>query len=80
MRAFSCPLALEMLLHYHCTPEPFPGEEREPQHEILGFFIEHEMLSVNYIPEARYTVTAKGYALIEHILNLEMPVAQWVMP
>ena len=80
MKAFSCPLALEMLLHYHCKASPFNGEEREPQREILGFFLEQEVLVVDYVPHARYTVTAKGFALIDHILSLDMPVAEWKMP
>lgn len=77
------PLALEMLC-YFCTravPEadPFPNIHREPQQEIVKWFLDAEVIRTTGHkdkPEA----TDKGRAWLELILQTPMPVQRWADP
>lgn len=76
-----CPLALQILLHYHTTPRKYA--EHETAHaespatrENLEMLLREDMLEPY---EDRYRSTERGAFFIEHLMYIPFPERKWVM-
>lgn len=77
------PLAVEMLLHYHCSPDAHP-QITNPVHLQAV----HDWCLVGALEEedddaddtGRYSITSRGRALVTMICNTPLPEARFVDP
>lgn len=79
------PLHIEILLWYHCRAEPFAIREPEHARSTVVRDFRASLMKDNLIYESStsgsgYTLTDRGKAFIEFILDTPLPVCKWVRP
>ena len=70
------PLHLEILMHHHVSPEPFPRDSYVIR-SYRQYLIEVGLLGPGDEPQV-YTTTDKGKAWIKKALSTPMPTQKWV--
>lgn len=78
------PLQIQMMLHYHCSPEPYSVHNRthaqsEVVHRQRQQLLDDGMLSVEGHTDSGYTVTDKGRFYIEYLLSVPVPSTKFVI-
>jgi hypothetical protein len=73
------PLAIEMILHFHITREPYPNSHCGPQQEILKEFLDRGLIEFP-LDIGQYRTTEKGAAWVEMICATPYPVIRFVDP
>lgn len=89
------PLKIKMLLHYYAHAIDY-RDETKPAHACSGAVTEalYDFLRDGLIKEvnpswagqpassrdSQYGVTAKGEAMVKHLMDVQIPVCVWVQP
>jgi hypothetical protein len=78
------PLHISIMLWYYCHPTDYMRGTDEGNSvatcDFVQYFCENEMLCYNPQDGALYHITDKGMAYVESILDMPMPVQQWITP
>jgi DNA integrity scanning protein DisA with diadenylate cyclase activity len=89
------PLKIKMLLHYYAHVQDY-RDEADPAHanspavaEAIQDFLQQELIeerNPRWVDQpandrfSQYGVTAKGYAMVEHLCAVQIPVCHWTQP
>jgi hypothetical protein len=73
------PLHLEILLWYHCRANEYDFNGNPTRIEYAEHLLADGVLAAGD-SNPKYSITPRGRAFIEHILQLPFPKQQWVMP
>lgn len=76
METIGFPLNVELLMHYHCTPEPHPMIFLPPWKEATNGLVEMEAIYAD--DEGIYRTTELGKAWVAAICNTPPPKQGWV--
>lgn len=72
-------LHLEILLWYYCCADEYGFEGNLTRTEYADHLVSDGVLAAGD-GHPKYSITPRGRAFIEHILQLPFPKQQWVMP
>lgn len=72
------PSDIEVLLHYHCSPNPHPRYTANAVREATEEFLDLGLIEP--APRETYTTTEGGKVLVEALCATPFPVKRWVMP
>ncbi|MBT2300392.1 hypothetical protein J7E70_07930 [Variovorax paradoxus] len=72
------PLQIEMLLHFHTTPTPWPRLNAPACVEAIEGFIRDGLVRDD--DPSRYWLTERGEACIRFLCAMPIPVANWAIP
>lgn len=73
------PNEIEVLIHYHVSPEPHPRVDSGAVQYALDMFVENGIITYNG-QRGYYETTDRGKALVEALCNTPFPVERWVDP
>ena len=76
------PSDIEILIHYHVSPEPHPRLSASAVTESVNRFLEQGLIklssrTITIGEPALYTTTSKGAAHISQLCKLPLPIAVW---
>lgn len=74
------PNDIEVLLHYHCSPNPHPRLCAPAVAEAVSMFLRAEMLEPTGKGEGMYTTTEGGNLLVKALCAVPMPIRVWKLP
>jgi hypothetical protein len=74
------PLAIEILLHYHCTPGDYRnGDFSAPAvRELIDWMHDEDLIA--HKPDGGYTSTSRLTAVVKKLCSVDLPEMQWVYP
>jgi len=73
------PNDIEILIHCHCCPLPHPRCDSPAVKEALISFVNEGLVYVDDSDEVdTYRTTPRGYAHLEQLCSLELPIQQWI--
>lgn len=73
------PLQIEMLLHFHCTPGPFPRMDAPACIEAVEGFLRDELVYPVDVSDC-FVLSERGRAYVKLLCQMPLPVANWVIP
>lgn len=74
--------AFEMLLHYFYTPVDVAGalESDHQNYKAIKELEKAELIILSRGEHGSWALTSRGEVLARHIMDLPLPVAQYIMP
>jgi len=73
------PLQIEMILHFHCSAEPWPRLGAPACSEAIRIFQEEKLVEVPTNID-NVVLTEKGRAYVKFLCMLPLPMATWGIP
>lgn len=75
------PLQIEILLHYHCSPDDYRGGDFSAQavKESIVKLVNDRLLE-RIEADRTWELTERGRAMVEFLCAVPLPVAKWVLP
>lgn len=73
------PSNLEILLHFHASPEKHPRYDAPAVREGVSYLLEQEMLARTKV-DFVYTTTEKAKYYLSYLMAVPFPVVTWRMP
>jgi hypothetical protein len=73
-------MEINILLHYHCIPNPHPQADAPAVREATRMFVNDGILRLNLGSERIYILTMRGEKLVEMLCSTPYPEERWVDP
>lgn len=67
------PYEINLLLHFHCVAGPWPRKEAPLYEPVVNAFLASGLIEDSPYPEADYTTTERGKALVERLCAVGFP-------
>ena len=74
------PLHIQILLHHHCTPTPFPQAGSPAGKSFTKELVDRGLLTLDAKKPDRIRTTNKGKALVSMLCKTPDPVEAWFDP
>jgi hypothetical protein len=74
------PAKIEILIHIHCSPEPWPRKDAPVYQETIKEFVHEGLITASRGRGSEWRTTERGAAMIQHLTEVKLPVAVWVQP
>lgn len=71
------PLQIEMMLHFHCSPLPYPNRSPAAE-EALQWFRSEGLIESTGMGSVR--LSERGDAYVKFLIALPLPIANWQIP
>lgn len=73
------PYQIELLLHFHCSPTPFPHHDAPAYQPEIEYFLREDLIRL-HVELDRPVLTARGRAYVEFLCSMPLPLANWTLP
>ncbi len=84
MQTLGTPLAIEMLLHFYCTSEPFLRQNAPACMETLRMLADSGLVKPDdregRAMEGAFQTTERGASLVAMLCRTPLPISLWVDP